>query len=133
MCGTVQVEITGEPAAMAYCHCNSCRGWLGAPIHAASLWPATNVRVVAGEDALGLYKKTDFSHRQFCTRCGAPVLIRHPSLGAVDIPAGTIQGLTFTPTAHVHYGETVLPIRDGLPKFKDFPKEMGGSGETLPE
>jgi hypothetical protein len=27
----------------------------------------------------------------------------------------------------------VLRIRDGLPKMKDVPKEMGGSGETLPE
>jgi hypothetical protein len=27
----------------------------------------------------------------------------------------------------------VLPIRDGLPKLKDFPSELGGSGETLPE
>jgi hypothetical protein len=24
-------------------------------------------------------------------------------------------------------------VRDGLPKFKDFPKEFGGSGDTLPE
>ena len=34
---------------------------------------------------------------------------------------------------HVNYGETVLPMRDGLPKQKDFPKEMGGSGTSLPE
>jgi hypothetical protein len=27
----------------------------------------------------------------------------------------------------------VLPMRDGLPKFKDFPAEFGGSGETIPE
>jgi len=27
----------------------------------------------------------------------------------------------------------VLRVRDGLPKMKDMPKEMGGSGETLPE
>jgi len=27
----------------------------------------------------------------------------------------------------------VLPIKDGKPKFKDMPAEMGGSGETLPE
>jgi hypothetical protein len=25
----------------------------------------------------------------------------------------------------------VLPIRDGKPKFKDMPKEMGGSGVNL--
>jgi hypothetical protein len=34
---------------------------------------------------------------------------------------------------HVNYGETVLRMKDGLPKMKDFPAELGGSGETLPE
>ena len=34
---------------------------------------------------------------------------------------------------HVNYESTVLPIRDGLPKLKDFPEELGGSGETLAE
>ena len=28
--------------------------------------------------------------------------------------------------------QTVLRIKDGLPKMKDLPKEMGGLGETLP-
>jgi len=27
----------------------------------------------------------------------------------------------------------VLPMRDGLTKLRDFPKEFGGSGETVPE
>jgi hypothetical protein len=34
---------------------------------------------------------------------------------------------------HVNYAETVLPMRDGLPKLKDFPSEFGGSGETVLE
>jgi hypothetical protein len=33
----------------------------------------------------------------------------------------------------VHYGESVLPMRDGLPKLKDLPSEMGGSGVTMAE
>jgi hypothetical protein len=33
----------------------------------------------------------------------------------------------------VFYGEKVLAIPDGLPKFKDFPTDFGGSGEMLPE
>jgi hypothetical protein len=33
----------------------------------------------------------------------------------------------------VHYQETVLHIPDGKPKMKDMPKEMGGSGVTLPD
>lgn len=132
-CGAVQIEISGEPAAMAYCHCESCRSWLGAPVHAASLWPTPNVNVIKGEDKLGLYKRTESSHRQFCTSCGAPVLIRHPQMGLTDVPAGSIQGLDYKPSVHVHYGEKVLSIRDGLPKFKDMPKDFGGSGESLPD
>jgi hypothetical protein len=27
----------------------------------------------------------------------------------------------------------VLPMKDGLPKLKDFPAELGGSGETIAE
>jgi hypothetical protein len=34
---------------------------------------------------------------------------------------------------HVNYESTVLRMKDGLPKMKDFPAEMGGSGETLAE
>ena len=48
------------------------------------------------------------------------------------VPAGSIRGFTYRPTMHVHYGEKVMPVRDGLPKFKDFPKEFGGSGDTVP-
>ena len=31
------------------------------------------------------------------------------------------------------YAETVLPMKDGLPKLKDFPAELGGSGIAVPE
>jgi hypothetical protein len=130
-CGAVQLEITGEPAVQAYCHCNSCRGWLGAPIHAAALWPMSSVRVVKGGDNMGLYKKTENSHRQFCRSCGSPVMVGHPTMGMTDIPAGNVAGLKYQPGVHVHYGEKVLTVRDGLPKFRDFPKEFGGSGEML--
>lgn len=91
------------------------------------------MKVVKGADKLGMYKRTENSHRQFCTSCGAAVLVGHPSLGMVDVPAGAIVGFAYQPTLHVHYGEKVMAMRDGLPKFKDFPKEFGGSGEQASE
>jgi hypothetical protein len=94
MCGAVQLEITGDPAVQAFCHCSSCRGWLSAPIHAAALWPATSVKVTKGADNLGLYKKTENSHRQFCRSCGAAVLVGHPGMGMVDVPAGSVVVMT---------------------------------------
>jgi hypothetical protein len=132
-CGAVEIAIDGEPAAQAYCHCSSCRGWLGAPIHAAALWPTPSVKVTKGADRLGMFAKTPASERHFCTSCGSPVLVRHPALGMTDVPAGTVGGLAFAPAMHVHYGEKVMTVRDGLPKFKDFPKDFGGSGDVLPE
>lgn len=133
MCGAVELELSGDPAVQAFCHCSSCRGWLGAPLHAAALWPAASIRIVKGADNLGTYKRTEASHRKFCTSCGTPVLVDHPAMGMVDVPAGRVQGLDYQPSLHVHYGEKVLAVKDGLPKFKDFPKDFGGSGATLPE
>ena len=40
---------------------------------------------------------------------------------------------TSSPPLHVNYAETVLPMKDGLPKLKDFPEAFGGSGEMLAE
>ena len=60
-------------------------------------------------------------------------MTNHPTLGLVDVFAATIPTLAFAPGVHVNYAETVLPMRDGLPKLKDFPKELGGSGEVVAE
>ena len=57
----------------------------------------------------------------------------HPEWNLVDVYAATIPSFPFTPGLHVNYEQTVLRIKDGLPKLKDFPKAMGGSGEALPE
>ena len=57
----------------------------------------------------------------------------NPPLGLVDVFAATIPILKFSPGVHVNYAETVLPMKDGLPKLKDFPVELGGSGASVPE
>jgi hypothetical protein len=54
-------------------------------------------------------------------------------MGLIDVPAVIIKNLNFKPGFHVHYQESVHPMKDGLPKFRDLPKEAGGSGENLPE
>jgi len=47
--------------------------------------------------------------------------------------AAILPELPFEPALHVNYAERVLPIKDGLPKQKDLPKEMGGSGTIIAE
>jgi hypothetical protein len=132
-CGTVQIEVTGEPEAMGYCHCRSCRSWSAAPVNAFSLWKPQAVRVVEGAEHLATFKKTPMSERQYCSKCGGHLMNNHPPLGLVDVYAATIPTVQFQPGVHVNYGQTVLPMHDGLPKFKDFPAPFGGSGEQIPE
>ena len=86
-----------------------------------------------GNEHVATYKKTELSDRTFCAKCGGHLLTYHPPLGLIDVFAATIPTLEFKPGVHVNYAETVLPMRDGLPKLKDFPKEFGGSGEAVAE
>ena len=132
-CGAVEIEVSGQPSAMGYCHCRSCRSWSGGPVNAFTLWSPESVKVTKGEWHVAIYHKSELSHRQFCGLCGGHLMTRHPPLNMVDVFAATIPGLAFVPQVHVNYAETVLPMRDGLPKMKDFPSEFGGSGELVPE
>lgn len=132
-CGAVELTVTGSPAAMGYCHCESCRHWSAGPVNAFVLWKPDALEVTKGADQIGMYAKTPNSERKWCKTCGGHLFTNHPAMGLVDVYSAITPGLGFEPAVHVFYGEKVLSIRDGLPKMKDVPKEMGGSGETLPE
>jgi hypothetical protein len=118
---------------MGYCHCNSCRSWSAAPVNAFTLWKPENVKVITGAEFVGRFMKTESSGRQYCTKCGGHLLTDHPLWGLVDVYAATIPSVKFSPGVHVNYAETVLPMKDGLRKLKDYPAEMDGSGIILPE
>jgi hypothetical protein len=132
-CGAVQIQVSGDPAAMGYCHCSSCRHWSAGPVNAFTLWPPAAVKVTKGADQLATYSKNPTSERQFCKKCGGHVMTNHPTFKLIDVYAALLPSLQFKPGVHVNYAESVLPMKDGLPKLKDFPKELGGSGETVRE
>lgn len=132
-CGAVAIEVTGAPAGTGFCHCGDCRIWSSSPVNAFSLWKPEQVKVTKGADNIGTYNKTERSARKFCKTCGGHLMAAHPHWNLVDVYAAMLPGFKHDPHVHVHYQETVFPIRDGLPKMKDLPAEMGGSGETLPE
>jgi hypothetical protein len=132
-CGAVQFTVSGAPAAMGYCHCESCRSWSAAPVNAFTLWDPNAVRVTRGADNIGTYSKTPQSHRKWCKTCGGHLFTEHPGMGLIDVYAGVIADFPYEPAIHVHYEETRLRIADGLPKMKDVPAEMGGSGVSVAE
>src|SRR3954469_4888410 len=132
-CGAVQLTVTGAPAGMGYCHCDSCRHWSAGPVNAFTLLPPGSVRVTKGADNIGTYNKTPNSYRKWCKTCGGHLFTEHPGWGLTDVYAAVIPDFPYQPGVHVNYQETVLRIKDGLPKLKDFPEELGGSGASIPE
>ena len=69
-CGAVKFNVTGDPAAMGYCHCASCRHWSAGPVNAFSLWQPGALQVTQGADKIGTYNHTPISYRKWCKSCG---------------------------------------------------------------
>ena len=132
-CGAVQFTVIGEPVAAGYCHCESCRHWSASPVNAFTLWQPQAVTVTRGSENILTYHKTEQSYRKSCRVCGGHLFTHHPGWDLTDVYVAVIPRFGFKPRVHVNYQETKLRISDGLPKFRDVPKEMGGSGVTLDE
>lgn len=132
-CGAVQFEVTGAPALSAYCHCESCRHWAGAPISGFTLWKPETVKVTQGEGNIESFNKTPGNFRKWCKTCGGHLFTDHAAMGLIDIPSVVIPSFPFKPVIHVNYQESVMQVKDGLPKMKDLPKEAGGSGIEMEE
>ena len=132
-CGAVEIEVAGVPEAMGYCHCASCRAWSAAPVNAFTLWKPERVQITRGAGRLRSAMKSPLSKRRFCTECGGHLMTEHPPLRLVDVYAAILPTLAFAPAVHVNYAETVLPMKDGLPKLQDFPAALGGSGIVVAE
>ena len=127
-CGSVEIETSGTPTMMGYCHCKDCASWSASPITAATLWPQESVKVVKGENHISTFNKTEHTYRKFCRKCGGHLMANHPEIALVDVYAAVLKDFTFEPTLHVHYETKTVSVKDGLPKFKGVP-----GGEMLPD
>mgnify|MGYP002528526313 CR=1 FL=1 len=128
VCGAVEVTATGAPFAMGYCHCKDCRAWSAGPVNAFTLWKRHAVEITQGAEHITTHKKTEASHRQSCSKCGGHVMTDHPGGDFTDVYAAILPSPAFEPGLHVHSESTVLPTKDGLPKTKALPGDMGGPG-----
>ena len=130
-CGAVELTVTGEPVCMGYCHCQSCRAWSAGPVNAFTLWPPDAVQITKGTDNVGSYHKTENSIRKWCKICGGHLMTDHPRWNLVDVYAAIVPDVQFKPGVQLNYQDTVLPMMDGLPKQRDFPVELGGTGQRM--
>jgi hypothetical protein len=54
-------------------------------------------------------------------------------MGVYDVLASTIDDFKFAPAMHIYYGERMIDMKDGLPKFRKAPKALGGDDELMTE
>ena len=132
-CGAVEIEVRGEPLEMGYCHCENCRRYSAAPVSAFTLWKLKRSSSPKARNSSASSKAAKSAIVAIAPSAAATSCVDHPTLGLVDVRIGALRNFPFKPKVHLNYAETILPMKDGLPKLKDFPAEIGGSGESIPE
>ncbi len=68
MCGEVRYEAVGEPRAVGYCHCRSCRHHTGAPVTTYAAFERERVTFTKGDRKI--YNSSPDVGRAFCGECG---------------------------------------------------------------
>ena len=72
-CGAVEIEASGNPEGMGYCHCTSCRSWSAAPVNAFTLWHMYRYVNIISAKMYHAYNETCRSMIEFIDRnhrCG---------------------------------------------------------------
>jgi hypothetical protein len=127
-CGAVEIEISGEPVAQFYCHCDDCQIVHGGAYVPESVYAADAVRVVRGEPAAWTLKRNP---RVFCRDCGTRLFIEVLALGFRGVNGALLAPGRFEPQFHMQCQFAVRPVADSLPHFKSRPARFGGSDETV--
>ena len=91
-CGAVRFEVDAPFVSAGYCHCTRCQRRSGTAASANARAEPGSIRVVQGEDELGVWLPEGGREKIFCVRCGSALFSRVPGsdeytgvrLGAVD-------------------------------------------------
>ena len=123
LCGAIRYVATGEPKAVALCHCATCRRASGAPAVNWATFPLAALRWEAGEPAF--YPSSPGVERGFCARCGTPLSFTAGFMpGLVDVTVGSLDDPgALPPQMHIWESRRVawLPLCDALPRYAEAP------------
>jgi hypothetical protein len=121
-CGSVRFEVDPPYLRAGYCHCSRCRKHSGADGEAQLRVPPEQLRVLAGEELLGVWEPPDDGGRKvFCTRCGSSLFgSRWPDGPTVSVRLGAFDedpGIRPQYRGWVGSAASWLPIPDdGIPR-----------------
>lgn len=115
-CGASRLTLDKPPSTVAYCHCDDCRRWTGAPVAAFAAFERGHV-IDQLPDA---YCPVPDVERWTCPTCHAPLAAAFGYLPDQSyVPLGILdQADQLRPVMHSHAGSTLpwLHIEDDLPR-----------------
>lgn len=126
-CGSLRYRITGEPIAVAVCHCAACQRQSGSAFGMSMIVPKDAFEWLAGEPATFTMKGDSGADKDclFCGSCGVRILNRLGSRpDTVNVKPGTLDDTTwFEPELHVwtKNKQPWFEIPSGLPCFEGNP------------
>lgn len=119
LCGKVRYIVSVRPLATVVCHCRHCQKQAGSALSVVAVFERSALRL---EGELTIYEDRGTSgqkvFRQFCGRCGSPVLTdteRAREQGIIFVKAGTLDDVSdLKPTTHywVESAQTWVPLPD---------------------
>jgi hypothetical protein len=96
LCGSVRVELSGEPNRVGICHCLDCRKKTGAIFASWAIYPVDRLGVT-GETARHQLK--DDYTRHVCPACSSPIYETQAGSDEVEVCVGVLdEPSRLTPT-----------------------------------
>jgi hypothetical protein len=126
LCGSVQYEISGEPAKFYHCHCQRCRKATGTG-HASNLLVKPGaLKWIKGEDLIKSYKVPEAKRftNCFCSVCGSRVPRHSKETDMIIIPAGSLDSVpAIRPQARIFWDSRAnwSCTGDELPVHSEYP------------
>ena len=124
LCGQVRYETIGEPFAINYCHCRSCRKHNGGPVVVLAGFREDQVRFLGSDRKR--YESSAGAYRGFCEHCGTPLTWEGDGgdLGQIiELHISTFDHPeVMVPTSHAFVPERIswFDVADQLPRFEGF-------------
>ena len=121
-CGALSLVARGEPEVVAYCHCEDCRRWTGAPAPAFAAFAKVTL------SPAGKCFERGGVQRWTCPDCGSPMAAQFDYLpGQTYVPLGVLEGAGgLRPALHCHADKALTWAihEDGLPRVDGSAREV---------
>jgi hypothetical protein len=130
LCGEVRVTLTGDPVAVAVCHCTHCQKTAGSAFSIVLLVPEAAVTVEGSVSGYGDRGDSGLAvTRNFCSTCGSPVETSSEATRGQHVrivKAGLFAGVReFTPKMELFCSSrsTWVPALPGTATFAGMPSQ----------